>query len=239
MAMLKTLRKSAGLLQYVFHKENRFSRFLGYNARKSVGLLFDHHLDNMSILPVCWSAIHPRSQSCRGLASGKSIFSYSDVDYIVSVKTGDQIHAGTDANVFIILHSETGEVSDPINLDYFFRDDFERGQLDVFQLKSIAYLKDIHKIEIFRDEAGLASEWFLDYIEIESVGSRKRFIFPAFRWIKPNRRYVIRHMDNCLPQFDPEPAYRSEELDMKREMYECAMKVPGGPAQVRNLLINS
>lgn len=169
----------------------------------------------------------------RGYASrSKGIFSYSNIDYLVHVKTGDQIHAGTDANVYIILHSENGDQSQPIRLDYFFRNDFERGQLDEFQLKNIAHLEDIHKIEIWRDGRGLASDWFLDYIEIESVASRKRFLFPVFRWIKPERRYVIRHMDNCLPQLDPEPEHRTEELNMKKEQYNLTMKVPGGPAQV-------
>jgi len=163
---------------------------------------------------------------------GKSIFSYSDIDYVLSVKTGDQLHAGTDANVRIVLHSENGEQSKPMKLDYLFRDDFERGQLDMFQLRDIAHLKDIHKIEIWRDGKGLASDWFVDYIEIESTASRKRFLFPLFRWVKEGRRYVVRHMDNCLPQEDPEPLYRKEELAEKRKHYQCESKYPGSPAQV-------
>lgn len=226
MATRKSLVNVNGLLKRGCFYPYGFNRVLNRCAWTSVQLS-SYNARNID------QTVPKFSISCRRYAtSGKSIFSYSDVDYVVNVKTGDQIHAGTDANVFIILHSETGEKSKPIKLDYFFRDDFERGQLDVFQLKAIAHLKDIHKIELWRDEKGLASEWFLDYIEIESVASRKRFMFPAFRWIKPNKHYVIRHMDNCLPQFEPEPVYRAEELQQKKEHYECAMKVPGGPAQV-------
>ncbi|XP_052225504.1 allene oxide synthase-lipoxygenase protein-like isoform X2 [Dreissena polymorpha] len=165
----------------------------------------------------------------------KDIFSYSSIDFLIKVKTGDQLNAGTDANVHVILYSESGQQSDTIQLDYAFRDDFERGQLDEFQLKGLEDFKDVHKIEIWRDGRGVASDWFVDYIEIESLRLRTRFMFPLFRWIKAGRRYVIRHMDNCLPQDDPEPIYRQQELDQKKIGYECASKVPGGPAQIKNM----
>lgn len=174
------------------------------------------------------------SSAARGPSSssdGRSIFSHRKVNYKVDVKTGDQLQAGTDAKVCIVLHGESGEISDPINLDYFFRDDFERGQLDIFQLQNMKDMKNIHKIEIWRNSVGLGPGWFLDYIEIEDISSTKRFMFPVFRWIKPHKHYVIHHMDNSLPQFDPEPEYRHEELEEKRTQYECTMKVPGGPSQ--------
>jgi arachidonate 5-lipoxygenase len=156
------------------------------------------------------------------------------VHYVANVKTGDQLHAGTDANIYIVLYSESGHKSKPINLDYFFRNDFERGQLDQFKLKNVSNLGDIHKIEIWRDDSGIGfSDWFLDYIEIEAEENQKQFMFPVFRWIKPHKHYIIHHMDNFLPQFDPEPKNRLEQLEEKRRAYECATKVPDGPAQVR------
>lgn len=173
---------------------------------------------------------------CTESSDGRSIFSYRNVDYVVNVKTGDQLHAGTDANVYISLYSETGEKTERIKLDYFFRDDFERGQLDSFQLKNIPRYNEIIKIELWRDNAGFGSDWFVDYIEIESIDSRKRFMFPLFRWIKPDRRYIIHHMDNYLPQFDPLPDYRLEEVEIKRAAYECQQKVPNGPSQVKLFL---
>ena len=158
--------------------------------------------------------------------------SRSNGNFNVYVKTGDQLHAGTDAEVKIILHSESGNHTDPIKLDYLFRDDFERGQLDKFELTNLTNVDDVKKIELFREEANVSSDWFVDYIEIENAGSGKQYLFPIFRWIKPNRRYVIQLMDNCLPQFDPEPQHREEELLEKKSTYEVIMKVPGGPAQV-------
>lgn len=172
----------------------------------------------------------------RAFAGRGGVSRFGKSDYIVCVKTGDQLHNGTDANVYIVLHSESGEKTTPINLDYFFRNDFERGQLDTFNLNNISLLNNISKIEIWRDDAGLGSEWFLDFVEIKAVETGNKFMFPVFRWIKPHKRYIIHLMDNFLPQFDPDPVYRLEEMEQKRINYQCAMKVPGGPAQVRNIV---
>ena len=164
----------------------------------------------------------------------RTLFKQSGLSHIVNVKTGDQRQAGTDANVKLILHAESGQKSDEISLDYLFRDDFERGQLDSFQLKNLGHLGDIHKIELWRDNSGLGADWYVDYIEIENVDSRQRFVFPLFRWIKAHKHYIVRHMDNCLPQYDEEPDYRAEELEEKRRHYHCMAKFDGGPAQVSN-----
>lgn len=55
--------------------------------------------------------------------------------YTVFVKTGDRPNAGTDANVYIVLHGENGVKSKEMKLDVLFHDDFERGNLDKFKLK--------------------------------------------------------------------------------------------------------
>ena len=227
--------------------------FLGrvnFGNRKDFQKLFDRSSVTNSLVPMCFSSCLIRSlrvglkesvcsvrRPFRGTQQcyTRNLFAHSKLSYIVNVKTGDQLQAGTDANVKLVLHAESGEKSEAIPLDYMFRDDFERGQLDSFQLKNISHLKDIHKIELWRDNSGIGSDWFVDYIEIEDVDSRKRFMFPLFRWIKAHKHYIVRHMDNCLPQFDPEQEYRREELEAKRKEYGCYMKIAGGPAQVRDL----
>ena len=56
-------------------------------------------------------------------------------NYTVFVQTGDQINAGTDANVYVILHGERGQASNEIKLTTLFRDNFERGRMDRFKVK--------------------------------------------------------------------------------------------------------
>lgn len=57
------------------------------------------------------------------------------MEYEISVKTGDRLGAGTDANVFVILHGD-GASSDEIQLDASFCNDFERGQTDVYYINN-------------------------------------------------------------------------------------------------------
>ena len=54
------------------------------------------------------------------------------MDFQMPVKTGDKRGAGTSANVSAILHCN-GESSKETKLDNLFRNDFERGQTDVFK----------------------------------------------------------------------------------------------------------
>ena len=60
------------------------------------------------------------------------------VAYKVLIKTGDTAKAGTDADVKIQLIGRENSTN-PTKLDNFFRDDFERGRTDKFEVK----MKDI------------------------------------------------------------------------------------------------
>lgn len=51
----------------------------------------------------------------------------SNRELIIHVTTGDRKGAGTDANVWIILHDEKGQSTDTIKLGHTFRNDNERG----------------------------------------------------------------------------------------------------------------
>ncbi|GAU93762.1 hypothetical protein RvY_05650-2 [Ramazzottius varieornatus] len=61
------------------------------------------------------------------------------------------------------------------------------------------------------------------------------FHFPAQRWIKADTRYVFRHYDTSLPQYDDCPEQRNEELLSKKRLYEYAVNFSGAPAQVKKL----
>ncbi|KAL3879853.1 hypothetical protein ACJMK2_032132 [Sinanodonta woodiana] len=216
---------------------NRFSkRYLEYGAP---GTSRRYLLKNCRCLQISnkfmpTSFLTPNGHRFFNVGKGlNGIFSFGNVDYTVYVKTGDVIHAGTDANVKIILHGADGNKSTEILLDNVFKDDFERGNIDVFKLKNLSHLNDIQRIEFWRDTSGFGSNWFVDYIEIENMKTRERFMFPVFRWIKPHVHYVIREMDNCLPQEDPEIDSRKQDLEQKREVYQVAQKVSGGPGQVK------
>ncbi|XP_033743196.1 allene oxide synthase-lipoxygenase protein-like [Pecten maximus] len=152
--------------------------------------------------------------------------------YDISVKTGDKKKSGTDANVKICLYCDDGNKTDNYNLDKFFKNDFERGQKDSFSVKGMS-LTRVDYIELWRDTAGIMDDWFVDIVEV--VCSKQVFVFPFFRWIKPNYRYKIRHLDTSLPDNDPFKEQRRMEINNAREQYELEVKVPGFPAQVKSL----
>lgn len=163
-----------------------------------------------------------------------------NAQFIIYVKTGDKKNAGTDANVKIKLHDKNGNNTDDLTLDNFFRNDFESGQLDVFPVKSLK-TKDfgghVSRVEFWRDNSGLGADWYVDKIVVENRKTNEIFIFPVFRWIRPDYHYLIEHLDTALPQFDPHSDQRKEELEDKREVYQVMQKVPHGPAQVFNQIL--
>ncbi|KAL4218062.1 Arachidonate 5-lipoxygenase [Mactra antiquata] len=154
--------------------------------------------------------------------------------YTVYVKTGDRPNAGTDANVYIILHGENGIKSKEMKLDVLFHDDFERGNLDKFKLKHQSF-SNIDCIEIWRDTHGFNSDWHVDTIMVVNQETRTQTVFPIFRWIRPNYRYKFYPLDTSLPQEDDRKEQRKLELEEKRELYELESRAPGLPPQIKNI----
>ncbi|KAH9509995.1 Arachidonate 12-lipoxygenase, 12R-type [Bulinus truncatus] len=94
-----------------------------------------------------------------------SYFGLLECDYIVEIKTGDSLGAGTNANVWIILYDENSNATPSIDLDQLLKDNFERGSTDVFQISKsdTSNLKkdgQVAKIEFWRDDHGNSSDYF-------------------------------------------------------------------------------
>ncbi|XP_052793619.1 allene oxide synthase-lipoxygenase protein-like isoform X2 [Mya arenaria] len=156
--------------------------------------------------------------------------------FVIYVRTGDKKNAGTDANVKIRLHDTHGTHTEDLTLDNFFRNDFESGRLDVFPIKDLkvkGFDGHVSMVEFWRDNAGLGADWYVDKIVVENRKTNDTFIFPVFRWIRPDYHYSIECLDTSLPQFDPHKEQRQEELEYKRKDYQTAQKVPNGPAQIK------
>lgn len=169
------------------------------------------------------------------------------VDYEVIVKTGDVKGAGTDSNVYIALIDEEGRKSRDIFLDCKWRDDFEKGNTDVFKVSNVTGLGHICRLELWRDSTGLNDDWFVEWIKVKPIRrsktenksttltekeQREGIPFPCNRWIKENARFALVQYDAVLPQFDDRKSQRKDELERKRELYEFKEKAPGLPRQV-------
>ncbi|XP_063413651.1 allene oxide synthase-lipoxygenase protein-like [Mytilus trossulus] len=156
------------------------------------------------------------------------------VSYKITVKTGDKKGAGTDANVYIVIHGK-GIQTNKFTLDTFFKNDFERGNIDNYSVNADVNIPEVQRIELWRDAYGLFSNWYLDWIEVTNLATNITTIFPAMKWIKENQRYFFNHIDTCLPQDDPFKEMRMLELQNIQKDYQIQVKIPGLPAQVKEL----
>ncbi|XP_033742814.1 LOW QUALITY PROTEIN: allene oxide synthase-lipoxygenase protein-like [Pecten maximus] len=166
--------------------------------------------------------------------SNELVTDVSQVEYIISVTTGDKKGAGTNANVTVVLHNDGGQSTGHLHLDKFLRDDFERGKKDHFKVQA-PFMSVIDMIEVWRDDAGLRDEWFLETVVVHCKNSNKIFVFPFLRWIKEGYHYKIRHLDTSLPQDDPYKEQRLMELNDKKTTYQTNIPNPGLPIQVKEI----
>lgn len=156
-------------------------------------------------------------------------------DYEIKVKTGDVKGAGTDANVYLVLISESGIQSRTIHLDCKWRNDFEKGNVDSFKVGGISKLGSIGKIVLWRDSSGLCDSWFVEWVKVKYLHEvdSKSDCFPCNRWIQSDRKLVILKYDCLLSQYDENIEQRTQEIMEKRRVYVLCRKKPGIPKQVR------
>ncbi|XP_050721604.1 allene oxide synthase-lipoxygenase protein-like isoform X2 [Eriocheir sinensis] len=196
----------------------------------------------------------------------------AETHYRLHVVTGDRRGAGTDANVYVILHDLQGRASQPISLNRVFTNDNERGSTTTMELRAECGIAGpVARVEVWRDNfADLSiigsalqyifnrhtkrgsSAWFLDRVEVEEVkvspgqddapvtvhrgkSGGRLWVFPLQRWVAAHKHYTI-HLHDCfLPQHDPHPETREEDIRLKRREYSYEQKVEDGPAQIENL----
>lgn len=87
--------------------------------------------------------------------------------YTVQTLTGRRPGAGTNANVYIILHDHNSH-SDKIWLDNS-RRSFLSGQRDTFEVKTGRLFSTLEAVTVGHDNSGPSPGWFL-----EQVGRRER-----------------------------------------------------------------
>jgi hypothetical protein len=108
----------------------------------------------------------------------------ANVDYRVTVQTGNVTGAGTDANVYVRLVGARA-TSRAIELDSEI-DNFERNTYNVFTL-TLPDLGTINRICMWRNDAGLGDEWNLTAVSVNAGFAPRTAYFrgwmPAFTWI--------------------------------------------------------
>ncbi|XP_043937953.1 lipoxygenase homology domain-containing protein 1 isoform X2 [Protopterus annectens] len=88
------------------------------------------------------------------------------VNYEVTVVTGNQRNAGTNAKVFLQLYGDKGK-TEVIFLKSR-SDNFERGSVDVFKVEA-ADVGKVYKLRIGHDGTGIGPGWFLENVTIKRL----------------------------------------------------------------------
>ena len=100
----------------------------------------------------------------------------------VEVHTGDLSGAGTNANVYLILHTEKGN-GPPIKLNTRISGDaFEQGDIDKFTM-DYDYFEELKYINIRHDNKGAGSAWYLKEIRITTPDD-KVMVFGCNCWME-------------------------------------------------------
>lgn len=166
------------------------------------------------------------------------------VDHWVYVKIGDRKQPFTDARLRVIVQDVTGKQSTTLKLDCVSKNDFERGSQEVFEAPELYGLKEIDKIELWREgETSLvddmaAADLYCELIVINNRRTEKWFYFPVLRWLAPDSstRFKIEQFDTGISYpDDPRKEPRDKELELMKNIYQYGQTAPDLPVQVNML----
>ncbi|XP_013396607.1 lipoxygenase homology domain-containing protein 1 isoform X2 [Lingula anatina] len=148
-----------------FHKDTTSEEF-GFEYRGWVRV--DGECDGVVEFPVVWPGIPPAPL----------------IKYQLSVYTGAVSGAGTDSNVYIIIDGQDGGTGKRwLKKSQNNDNKFEEGQMDIFNLESV-WMKDLQKVVVGHDGAGVGSGWFLDKVVIkEDADAEKEYEFLCNKWL--------------------------------------------------------
>uniref|UniRef100_A0A8C3EMU7 Lipoxygenase homology PLAT domains 1 n=1 Tax=Corvus moneduloides TaxID=1196302 RepID=A0A8C3EMU7_CORMO len=101
----------------------------------------------------------------------------------ISVFTGDIYGAGTDANVFLNIYGDLGDMGErKLSKSETNFNKFERGQEDTFTIQAVD-LGILYKIKIRHDNSMFSPDWFLEKVEILDETTEESFVFLCERWL--------------------------------------------------------
>uniref|UniRef100_A0A8C3USI3 Lipoxygenase homology domains 1 n=1 Tax=Catharus ustulatus TaxID=91951 RepID=A0A8C3USI3_CATUS len=107
--------------------------------------------------------------------------------YKISVFTGDIYGAGTDANVFLNIYGDLGDMGErKLSKSETNFNKFERGQEDTFTIQAVD-LGILYKIKIRHDNSMLSPDWFLEKVEILDETTEESFVFLCERWLSKKK----------------------------------------------------
>lgn len=139
--------------------------------------------------------------------------------YKITIRTGQQLGAGTDAHISVTLVGTLDE-SGPHKLDRSFHDDFKAGAEDVYEIQA-PDLGDLLLLR-FTNAGGLSSDWFLDFARVTAMAGDTSWYFPHFRWVLGKTTVDVLEGTARLPQAartEREATARRSQIESRQGMY--------------------
>ncbi|XP_066524496.1 polyunsaturated fatty acid 5-lipoxygenase-like isoform X2 [Hoplias malabaricus] len=154
-------------------------------------------------------------------------------NYIVTVATGSQFYAGTNSYINLTLVGTEG-CSKKILLDKYFYNDFEKGEVDSYDITVEQNLGEIELVKIIKEKYWTQDDWYCKYIALKTPAG-DYIEFPCFRWIVDDKEVVLRNGQACLPQNEKSSTmrlHRGKELESKQKTYRWMELTPGFPKSI-------
>nr|XP_033796844.1 arachidonate 5-lipoxygenase-like isoform X1 [Geotrypetes seraphini] len=148
--------------------------------------------------------------------------------YKVTVATGSQRFAGTDADIYITLEGSRG-CSEKSLLDKLLYNDFERGAIDTYDVSATEDLGEIYMVKIEKHKCWYEDHWYCKYVAVK-MPCGKYLEFPCYKWITTSKEIVLRDGQAKLPQDDKIQIlqqYREKELEERQKIFRWNEWQPG------------
>ncbi|KAL9978718.1 hypothetical protein ACROYT_G016268 [Oculina patagonica] len=103
--------------------------------------------------------------------------------YHLAIKTGDEKNAGTDSSVWVQVYGDKGDTGHvQLKKSGMMENLFERGQTDYFTLEA-GDVGKIEKLRVGHDGRGVASDWYVEEVILNSAVRGEHLIFPCHAWV--------------------------------------------------------
>ncbi|XP_019715429.1 arachidonate 5-lipoxygenase [Hippocampus comes] len=153
--------------------------------------------------------------------------------YTVTIATGSQWFAGTDDYIYITLVG-TERCSERTLLDKPLYNDFERGAVDSYLVRTDENLGELALVKLEKRKYWVQDDWYCSYISVKTP-SGDNVEFPCYRWLVDDKEVVLRDGRAHLPQDDKTSLvkqHRKNELEMRQKAYRWTEWQPGFPMSI-------
>ncbi|XP_070556277.1 uncharacterized protein [Ptychodera flava] len=104
--------------------------------------------------------------------------------YFISVFTGEEENAETEATMYMCIYGERGDTGNRVLFKSLNNDEkFQKGQVDMFEIEAVS-LGQLEKVVVGHDGKEDGQGWFCEKVIIkEAQDSEAEFHFPCNRWL--------------------------------------------------------